>query len=56
MGGFHAIAKDLRTICTALGVQFRYNSAVDEILVEGKVYDYKVWLAYDPMILRHIEK
>jgi phytoene dehydrogenase-like protein len=42
MTGFHSIAKALRTICTELGVQFRYNSAVDEILVEGKVYDYKV--------------
>ncbi|KAG5184744.1 hypothetical protein JKP88DRAFT_314038 [Tribonema minus] len=42
VGGFHKVAKGLLTICRELGVKFKFNSAVDEILVGGKIYAYEL--------------
>ncbi|CAM9414847.1 unnamed protein product [Chrysoparadoxa australica] len=41
VGGFHQVARGLRKVCEGLGVTFRCNSPVQQVLVEGKVYDYE---------------
>jgi phytoene dehydrogenase-like protein len=42
MGGFHTIPRALMRACKRLGVTFRFDAPVEEVVVGGRVYAYEV--------------